>query len=487
MSNIQFFSRNVFSRYNFVSNLNSLLQDNLQLHISNNQLNNSWLNILRCTNELSHFPLNTTNTGAVTIIQLHTKTTKNLNTARNITLPKGKFPLESQVLHNPLISNPSQPALTNTITTPETSTPLPAYSIPFKVTPISHSHQPKQLQLTDVHNLQQLHALTKSYITLTKPRLTILVTLSAICSYALSPHSTSLTQLLNLTIGTTLCSGAANAINMAREFKFDAMMTRTRTRPICVGKLTPKQAYMFAAWISILGGLWLYYGVNATVSILGVSNIVLYSWIYTSLKRFTVLNTWIGAIVGAIPPLMGWCVSMDNWHDWQTYLMDPKIWCLMGLLYAWQFPHFNALSHVIRDQYKRAGYVMCAWKYPMLNARVIVRYALLMFPLCFGLTYFGITDRYYIWDSSVANMWLLYWSWKFYQRQWYITSHSRQLNLNKILLTENKQLSNLLAHKIMMASVLQLPMVFILAILHKRGRWDWIWDKWENRHIKLTN
>ncbi|KAM9887669.1 hypothetical protein OXX69_013267, partial [Metschnikowia pulcherrima] len=161
-------------------------------------------------------------------------------------------------------------------------------------------------------------------------------------------------------------------------------MSRTSTRPVVTGKVSPKQAFLFASSTGILGTLVLYAGVNTTVALLGLLNIGLYGWIYTSLKRYSIVNTWVGAIVGAIPPLMGWAAS--------TSLTHPGGWCLAALLYAWQFPHFNALSHNVADQYKGAGYVMTAAENPKLNARVALRYSILMLPICVGLSYFEVTD-----------------------------------------------------------------------------------------------
>lgn len=312
------------------------------------------------------------------------------------------------------------------------------------------------------------------YFHLSKPHLTFLVMLSSICSYALSPNSVSLLTLTSLTIGTTLCSASANAINMGREPEFDKQMARTKNRPVVRGLLSPKQAFRFSAITGLIGTGILQIGVNPIVAVLGASNIALYGWIYTSLKRKHIINTWVGGLVGAIPPLMGWGASSS--------LIDPGAWCLAGLLYAWQFPHFNTLSHNIKEQYKNAGYVMTAWKNPLLNARVALRYSFIMFPLCFGLSYYGIVDWWFQLDSGLINGWLTYWTYMFYRQQ--NKNYSNSINSTTLLQKENIQkgitLANSYAKKGFWCSIIHLPLILLLAIVHKKGRWDWLFEKKED-------
>lgn len=339
----------------------------------------------------------------------------------------------------------------------ETST---TQSIPFKVTP---KLSRKAADIPKKSSQKHISAIIGPYLKLTKPNLTILVTLSSVCSYAISPYSVSIPQLLFLTIGTTLCSGAANAINMAREPEFDKRMTRTSGRPVVRGLITPRQAYIFSAVTGTIGVVTLYFGVNSTVSMLGFLNIVLYSWIYTSLKRKSIINTWVGAVVGAIPPLMGWAAASSS-------LNHPGAWCLAGLLYAWQFPHFNSLSHNIADQYKSAGYVMTSAEKPMLNARVALRYSILMFPLCFGLSYYGVTDWVFQFDSALANGWLTYLAYKFWRQQKYNYSHTSKTT------AQDLAAANIYAKKLFWGSVWQLPAILILAMLHRNGQWNNLYD-----------
>lgn len=266
-------------------------------------------------------------------------------------------------------------------------------------------------------------------------------------SYALAPDGGSLAELAFLTLGTTLCSASANAINQGREPEYDRQMTRTRTRPVASNRLTPQQAFQFAGATGVSGVLTLWLGTNATVAALGALNVLLYGITYTSLKRKSIVNTWVGAVVGAIPPLMGWatCASLGT----------PQPWILAGLLYSWQFPHFMSLSYSIGEEYKRAGYVMAGWTNPQLASRVSLRHALAMFPLCFAASYYGITDPYFMIDSSILNAWQAWAAYKFWQQQ-------------------RRNSSKNYARVLFLVSVVHLPGILLLAMLHKKHQWDWL-------------
>lgn len=336
--------------------------------------------------------------------------------------------------------------------------------VPFKVSP----RKPRKVNNRSLLQRRvsgeniSLKKLIKQYWVLTKPNLTFLIMLSSTCSYVLAPGPTNIVAFTWLTLGTLLTSGAANAINMGREPSFDRQMVRTASRPVVQGLITPNEAYTFAAITGTIGCAILYYGVNSTVAGLALLNIFLYSWVYTSLKRKSILNTWIGAIVGAIPPLMGWAACSS--------LSDPGAWCLATFLYAWQFPHFNSLSHNIKAEYKRAGYVMTASVNPMLNARVALRYSLLMFPICFAFSYFGVCDKYFAFDSSILNGYLTYGSFMFWWQQ--NKNHSKATLANGGPTKEAIAKANIYARKTFWGSIWQLPVVLALMMLHKKGQWD---------------
>ena len=249
------------------------------------------------------------------------------------------------------------------------------------------------------------------------------------------------------------------------EPKYDAQMSRTRNRPLVRGLIGKRGALVFAGLAGLLGVGSLYVGVNPTVAFLGGLNIFLYAGVYTPMKRLSVLNTWIGAVVGAIPPLMGWAAaagqSASGTGEWKELLFSESSiggWLVAGLLFAWQFPHFNSLSWPIREEYKNAGYRMLAWTNARMNGRVALRYSLLMFPICFGLVYFDITDQGFFVTSSVVNAWMAREAWRFWRNDGFKGS----------------------ARALFWASIWHLPVVMVLAMVHKKGLWEGVWKRLAN-------
>ncbi|KAK5084993.1 Protoheme IX farnesyltransferase, mitochondrial [Exophiala xenobiotica] len=314
-----------------------------------------------------------------------------------------------------------------------------------------------------------------TYLSLSKPRLSFLILLTTTSAYSLYPIpdilsstnsvadanttlSTSTLTFLFLTTGTFLSCASANAFNMLFEPKYDALMTRTRNRPLVRKLISPRGALLFAVACGLTGLALLDFGTNPTVAALSGLNIFLYGFIYTPMKRISWLNTWVGAIVGGIPPLMGWAAAAgetatSEHHSWKDLLFsDASLggWLLAGLLFAWQFPHFNSLSHTIRDDYKNAGHKMLAWMNPARNARVALRYSIAMFPLCFGMFYAGLVNPGFLVISSGCNLWMLKEAVKFWKHQGAQDS----------------------ARGLFWASVWQLPLVLVGALLCKTGIWD---------------
>lgn len=313
-----------------------------------------------------------------------------------------------------------------------------------------------------------------TFLSLSKPRLTVLVVLTAMVPYALYPvpemltpsmtETTSLSPLtlLFLTTGTALCSASANALNMLYEPDTDSKMTRTRNRPLVRKLISSRNAALFAILGGAVGVGALYFGVNPTVSFLGLANIVLYAGVYTPLKRVTAFNTWVGAVVGGIPPLMGWAAAAGeaatkdgSWRELLLASDGSSIggWLLATLLFAWQFPHFMALSWPIREEYKAAGLRMLAWTNSARNSRVALRYSLIFIPICVSLCAAGVTEWSFAVTSLPVNLWLAREAVRFWKHDGHKGS----------------------ARGLFWASVWHLPVVLMLAMLQKKDMWSRAW------------
>ncbi|XP_023941739.2 protoheme IX farnesyltransferase, mitochondrial [Bicyclus anynana] len=243
---------------------------------------------------------------------------------------------------------------------------------------------------------------------LSKFRLTSLVVMTSMAGYALAPAPFDLTTFAICSVGTGLVSSAANSINQFHEMPFDAQMSRTKNRVLVKGLLEPSHAIGFAAATSVTGLSMLYFGVNPLTAALGAGNLILYTSIYTPLKRLSIVNTWLGSIVGAIPPLMGWAGCAGE--------LGAGALVLSALLYSWQFPHFNALSWNLRPDYSRAGYRMMAVTDPALCRRVALRHTGIITATCLASPYLEVTNMWFAIESLPLNIYFMYLAWQFYKK-----------------------------------------------------------------------
>jgi protoheme IX farnesyltransferase len=241
------------------------------------------------------------------------------------------------------------------------------------------------------------------------------------------------------TIGTMLMSASANAFNHLLEAPYDAQMKRTQSRVLVVHRFTPLHALTFAGVTSITGASLLWAGCNPLTSALGVLNLGLYAGVYTPLKRYHIGCTWAGAIVGAIPPLMGYAAL--------TGTLDPAAFVLATILYSWQFPHFNGLSWNLRGDYSRAGYrVMCVTDEGICR-RTTIRHSLALLGLCSvaaPLTH--LTSLNFAFSSIPLNATMIYLSYLFYKNP------------------DAKSSRNLFRF-----SLLYLPLIMVLMVMSSRG------------------
>lgn len=243
---------------------------------------------------------------------------------------------------------------------------------------------------------------------LSKIRLTGLVVVTTMAGYAIAPMPLDPLILAYATVGTALTSCAANSINQFLEIPYDSQMNRTKNRVLVRGYMSPLEAMMFASISSAVGISTLYAGCGPVTAALGAANLLLYTACYTPLKRYSIVNTWMGSVVGAIPPMMGYTAC--------TGTIDMGAILLGCILYSWQFPHFNALSWNLRPDYSRAGYRMMSVTNPDLCKRVALRHSVVITALCLASPFTDIVTWTFAADTLPLNLYLVYCSYKFYEK-----------------------------------------------------------------------
>jgi heme o synthase len=187
---------------------------------------------------------------------------------------------------------------------------------------------------------------------LTKVRLNTMVLITTLIGFVVAPSAQGLNWwlLLQTLIGTGLCAAGASVLNQAWEYEHDRKMARTADRPVAAGRMSVGEATLLGLLMSVCGTLTLALAVNALSAALALSTIVLYVLVYTPMKRLTAMNTLVGAIPGAIPPMIGYAAV--------TGTVGLEAWGLFALMFAWQMPHFLAIAILCREDYAAAGYKM---------------------------------------------------------------------------------------------------------------------------------
>jgi protoheme IX farnesyltransferase len=191
------------------------------------------------------------------------------------------------------------------------------------------------------------------YWALTKPEVNFLIVIAALAGFYLAcptDHPFAFQRLIHTLLGTLLVASGAGALNQYAERRFDARMRRTARRPLAAGRLSPVTALSFGILLSISGVTYLLVAVNVVASLLAALTLKIYLFLYTPLKRRTPLCTSIGAVPGAMPPLIGWAAASGS--------LSGKAWILYAVLFLWQFPHFMAIARIYREDYARAGYLV---------------------------------------------------------------------------------------------------------------------------------
>lgn len=224
------------------------------------------------------------------------------------------------------------------------------------------------------------------YFELTKPRITLLVVITAMVGYFMASRTgISVWGLIHTLVGTALVSGGASVLNQVLEREADARMERTRDRALPAGRISPEAALVFGMVLALGGLLYIGLLLNALTTLLAVATLASYVFVYTPLKRVTTLNTLVGAIPGAIPPLGGWAAATGE--------IPGPAWILFLIVFFWQIPHFLALAWMLREDYERGGFRMLPVVDPSgeSTGRHVALSALALLPVSLMPTLVGLT------------------------------------------------------------------------------------------------
>ena len=236
---------------------------------------------------------------------------------------------------------------------------------------------------------------------LTKPRLSFLSVITALVGYLAAMPNHGFTLVAHFICGTALCAAGAAALNQWLERGPDALMERTRERPLPAQQITPTTALIFGLILSIAGSLQLYLGANPLAGLLGAATILSYVLIYTPMKRLTRWATEVGAIPGAVPPLIGWAAAEGS--------ISTLGWILFGILAVWQIPHFMAIAWLYRNDYEKGGFPMLSVVDRSGNrvARWAVINTYLLLIVSALPVYFGLSQWIYGATALVFGLWFL--------------------------------------------------------------------------------
>ena len=185
---------------------------------------------------------------------------------------------------------------------------------------------------------------------LIKARLTFLVLVTTAVGFYLARSPVDIIGLIHVVVGAGLAAAGASALNQWWERDLDALMSRTRERPVPSGRMTPHYALILGCILSVAGVIYLEVMANGLAAILATATVAIYVFAYTPLKRVTTTNTLVGAIPGALPPLIGWAAARGS--------LDFGAWTLFTILFIWQMPHFFAIAWMCRHDYECAGFRM---------------------------------------------------------------------------------------------------------------------------------
>src|SRR5215469_6408294 len=252
----------------------------------------------------------------------------------------------------------------------------------------------------------------REYIALTKPRITWLILMSTAIGYFFGLPSAggwreflggiSWLSLFHTIVGTALIASGTAALNQWYERDADRKMRRTAERPLPSGKISAGRALAFGIALSVAGFAELWLGVNWLAASIGAFTLSSYLFVYTPLKQRTWWSTTIGAVPGAMPPIIGFAAAAGT--------LTPQAWILGAILFLWQFPHFYAIAWMYKDDYARAGIQMLPVVEPdcRSTARQIVMYGIALIPVSLIPAALGMSGKVYLAGALLLGLWFLY-------------------------------------------------------------------------------
>jgi heme o synthase len=277
-----------------------------------------------------------------------------------------------------------------------------------------------------------------AYVALTKPRITLMVLITMGTGFILGArgHNAPRTFALAL-LGTALVASSASALNQLFERARDRLMRRTARRPLPTGRLSPAEAGVFATILGVAGLVVLALGANLLSASVALATVLLYVFVYTPLKAHTTLNTAIGAVPGALPPVIGWAAA--------TGALGPRAWALFLIVFLWQFPHFLAIAWIYREDYARGGHLMLPSIDPTgrITARQATLYALALVPAGLLPAVVGMAGPFYFAGALLMSLVYLAYSVGFWA-----------------------DVSDQTARRLLRASFLYLPAILVLLLLN---------------------
>ncbi len=280
---------------------------------------------------------------------------------------------------------------------------------------------------------------TSVFADLVKARLTTLVLLTTLVGFYLGWRGAmNFALMFNTLAATGLVAAGASALNQWLEREYDAKMLRTQSRPLPSGRMQPATVAIFGGVCSVAGLIYLALAVNPLTSIIGAVTLISYLFIYTPLKRVTWLNTAIGAVPGALPPLMGWTAARGE--------LSSEGWALFAILFFWQLPHFFAIAWIYKDEYAKAGFQMLPGIDPdgQRTAQQAVSTTLALLAVSLFPFVFKMAGTFYLVGAIILGAGFL----------WGAIQFSRQLTLTR-------------ARQLFFASIIYLPMLLALMVWNK--------------------